>query len=132
MTTGINCSDPCGRAREIYDPFRSTIYKLKRGEKALCDKNLPQGWYKFKGGLQIPTTKPAPMRCGTFAPIWMRGNLPTAIGQTAKAEACVNLFNIRKGCSSTLPLSVRLCEGNFYVYYLTPPRGCAMAYCAGK
>ncbi|XP_031570892.1 von Willebrand factor D and EGF domain-containing protein-like, partial [Actinia tenebrosa] len=131
MATGIDCSDPCGKAREIHNPFRSASYKLKKGEKALCDRKLSEGWYKFKDGLQIPISKPAPLHCGTFAPIWMRGSLPTTIGNTVKAEACVNLFNIRKGCSTTLPLSVRLCEGNVYVYHLTPPRGCAMAYCAG-
>jgi hypothetical protein len=131
MATQAN-GDPCETAKEIYDPFRSIKHKLKRGDKAICDFKMPERWYKFKGGGQIPTTKPDPLRCGTLAPIWMNGTLPTTIGQKVKTVACVNLFNIRKGCAKKLPMSVKYCEGEFYVYYLTPPRGCAMAYCAGK
>lgn len=131
----VNANEPCQNFEEIYDPYRSAKHKLKRGDTAICDKKLSKGWYRFKSGGQIPMTKPDPFYCSTMAPIWMKGTLPTNVGQRVKATACINLFNIRKGCARRLPMSVKYCEGvpdNFYIYYLRPPRGCSMAYCAGN
>ncbi|XP_048577410.1 oncoprotein-induced transcript 3 protein-like [Nematostella vectensis] len=127
-------ADPCSAANyiPIKDPHRSTKYRYKRPQPALCDYLLQPGWYRFTSsvGGEIPTTKPEPNMCGTFAPIWMRGTHPDTIGVTKETTACVNVNNRNNGCFRSIDMCVEMCSGGYYVYYLRPSYGCSMAYCA--
>ncbi|XP_048577292.1 von Willebrand factor D and EGF domain-containing protein-like isoform X2 [Nematostella vectensis] len=127
---------PCSAANyiPIKDPHRSTKYRYKRPQPALCDYLLQLGWYRFTSsvGGEIPTTKPEPNMCGTFAPIWMRGTHPDTIGVTKETTACVNVNNRNNGCFRSIDMCVEMCSGGYYVYYLRPPYGCSMAYCAAE
>lgn len=134
MLPSFHCTtDPCTDYKSINDPYRSSKYKLKAGERALCDNLLAPGWYRFanKVGGKIPTTKPEPYHCGTVAPIWMKGTHPTTKGEETFALACTNINNRLGGCMLPKPMSVKNC-GEFFVYNLQPSGGCAMAYCAGN
>ena len=127
-------SDPCLNHNTIDDPYRSTGYVPEQDDLMICDDNLKTGWYRFtnKVGGMMPETKVDGPRCGTVAPIWMKGGHPksTAEGIVSRT-ACINFRNTFGGC---LPMSMKakMCNDSFYVYYLRPPYGCHMAYCAGS
>lgn len=120
--------DPCTDYKSINDAYRSSKYKLLPGETAICDNTLTQGWYRFtnKVGGKIPTTKPEPYHCGTVAPMWMKGTLPTTKGEVATALACTNINNRLGGCMIPKPMPVKNC-GEFFVYNLQPSGGCALS-----
>lgn len=125
--------DPCTTHTVINNPYRSTAYKWTFGAIPICDNLLKRGWYRFTsavGGV-IPTTKPKPYHCGTAAPIWINGPMPTRNGQIVDTTACVNMFDMKDGCIRKHQISVKHC-GNYFVYLLVPTRGCRIAYCAGK
>ncbi|EDO33242.1 predicted protein [Nematostella vectensis] len=130
-----NNGDPCTNAGKIDNQYRSIRHKYDRRSPALCDYLLQPGWYRFTSwvGGEIPTSAPAPNSCGTVAPIWMRvdrGTHPDTIGVNVPATACVNLNNLANGCYQSIDICLRKCTGDYYVYYLLPPQGCSMAYCA--
>jgi len=59
-------------------PKRSYNYRFGSAnsrEHALCDRDLPPGWYRFQSlaGNTIPTSCPGTNYCGTRAPVWMKG-----------------------------------------------------------
>ncbi|XP_048577629.1 von Willebrand factor D and EGF domain-containing protein isoform X2 [Nematostella vectensis] len=131
-------TDPCVTHKSIKEPFRSSAHNYSHTQPAICDNRLTEGWYRFTSGVggKIPTTKPEPNTCGTVAPIWMNSPHPHQVGQTVDATACINLNNIRWGCFRTIDICAKKCEdmatmANYFVYYLRPPFGCDMAYCAG-
>ncbi|EDO30998.1 predicted protein [Nematostella vectensis] len=130
-------TDPCVTHKSIKEPFRSSAHNYSHTQPAICDNRLTEGWYRFTSGVggKIPTTKPEPNTCGTVAPIWMNSPHPHQVGQTVDATACINLNNIRWGCFRTIDICAKKCEdmatmANYFVYYLRPPFGCDMAYCA--
>ncbi|XP_001626966.2 von Willebrand factor D and EGF domain-containing protein [Nematostella vectensis] len=132
----VLAADPCANYKTIDDPYRSVKYTFDFKRAALCDWNLVTDWYRFTSyvGGTIPTTKPEPYMCGTVAPIWMNGTLPTTVGDKVDVTACVNYDNKDNGCYIKIPISVQKCnepKGDFYVYFLRPPYGCALSYCAG-
>lgn len=122
--------DPCLNHNTIDDPYRSTGYVPELKDPMICDFNLKTGWYRFinEVGGMMPETKIDGPRCGTIAPISMWGNHPASTAEgIVSRTACIN-------CSGCWPLSmkVKMCNDSFYVYYLRPPYGCYMAYCAGS
>ncbi|XP_048588828.1 uncharacterized protein LOC116614035 isoform X2 [Nematostella vectensis] len=133
LSSSVLGLDSCRDYTSINNPYRSAKYKFDFKSAALCDDKLVSGWYRFTSivGGTIPTTKPEPNMCGTVAPIWMKGTLPTKLGIIENTTACVNYENRLSGCYSEIPLSVIKCTGDYYVYYLRPPRSCSLAYCAG-
>ena len=124
--------DPCATHREINDPFRSTGYVIEPGDFTICDKNLKVGWYRFVSevGGTLPDSKIDPGHCGTIAPIWMRGQHPSAADGIVDRVACVNFNGMLNGCLVVINIKVKNCNG-FFVYHLQPPHGCAASYCAG-
>lgn len=122
--------DPCNSYNSINNPHRSTKYRLSPGERGYCDIYLIRGWYRFTSivGGKMPTTKPEPYHCGTVAPIWMKGPHPTTKGKTRNNIACTSLHG--NACVFPYLIPVKNC-GAYFVYRLSPTRGCTMAYCAG-
>ncbi|XP_050419419.1 von Willebrand factor D and EGF domain-containing protein isoform X2 [Patella vulgata] len=123
--------DPCLTYSNLSDPLRSTFQQPRQTDTLLCDRYLVQGWYRFLDGL-IPTTCIEPFRCGTQAPIWMNGTIPSPRDGIVKRNTCVNA---RSGtdfagtcCSITIPIDVRNC-GEFVIYNLRNTPGCPMSYC---
>ena len=130
-----DCSDCCvkGKYKEIDEPRRSIKSIWKVGKNALCDINLPWGWYRFTSftGGEMPTSIVNPNRCGTAAPVWIKKANPSEKDGTVVREACINFFGINNGCSQSFNIKVRNCS-SYYVYFLGPTYSCAVAYCAGK
>ncbi|XP_044176217.1 von Willebrand factor D and EGF domain-containing protein-like isoform X2 [Acropora millepora] len=118
---------------------RSIQSQWKSGQTPLCDRDhvTVSGWYRFTSfvGGRMPTLKVNVNRCGTHNPIWLddtKGAHPTSdTDGVAKIKACINVRELRGGCYYRFKVGVKLCPGNFFVYYLQKIRSCYAAYCAG-
>lgn len=128
------CQEGKGGYKRINNPRRSVKSEFKLGQSAICDRNLPWGWYRFKSytGDKMPTKPAETMRCGTVHPIWMRGKHPDVNDGIVERHACINFYGLNGGCFSKFIIKVKNCDDNFFVYYLGPTHSCSLAYCAGK
>ena len=130
-----DCNGCCTAARykTIDEPRRSIESIWKTGQIPLCDRSLSWGWYRFTSyvGGEMPTSKVDRNRCGTVAPVWLKGTHPSVADGTVLRKACINFFDIKNGCAQSFNIKITNC-GLFYVYYLRPTYSCAVAYCAGK
>ena len=118
---------------EINNPRRSKKCSWNKGEIALCDRDLPLGWYRFTSfaGGELPEHMVRQDQCGTRAPVWLNGRHPTKKGQNVVRQACVNKLDLNYGCWEFFDINIMNC-GDYFVYYLPPPDHCSVAYCAGK
>ena len=64
-------------------------YSTPHGSE-LCDKQLPEGWYRFVGaaGTKMPTTRVPAYRCGTDWSGWLDGSHPTVEDGKVQRKAC--------------------------------------------
>ncbi|XP_015777730.1 PREDICTED: von Willebrand factor D and EGF domain-containing protein-like [Acropora digitifera] len=124
---------------ELDNSRRSINSQWKSGQIPLCDKDhvTVSGWYRFTSfvGGKMPTSKVDVNRCGTRYPIWLDDaarNHPTRdTDAVANINACINIWELRGGCFRHFKVGVKLCPGNFFVYYLQKITSCYAAYCAG-
>ena len=82
----------------------------------------------------MPTSCVQQYHCGTNAPVWLNGALPSVAEGEAPRTACINYGHAALGakcCNRKLNIKVKNCNG-FYVYHLSRVPGCSIAYCAGK
>ena len=125
---------------ELDNSRRSRNSHWKSGQIPLCDRDhvTVSGWYRFTSyvGGKMPTSKVDMNHCGTHFPIWLddaaRKHPTNVTGPVAKIKACINILELDGGCFHNFTVGVKLCPGNFYVYYLRKITGCHTAYCAGK
>uniref|UniRef100_A0A3Q1CXL3 UMOD/GP2/OIT3-like D8C domain-containing protein n=1 Tax=Amphiprion ocellaris TaxID=80972 RepID=A0A3Q1CXL3_AMPOC len=114
-------------------PTRPCLVSVKK--TIHCDGNIRwQGWYRMflgQSSARIPDWCVSQFSCGTHAPIWMTQPHPTEYGRILSRTVCSSWLN---GCCyfSSPTIQVKLCYGNYYVYKLQQPPGCALAYCAGN
>ena len=95
---------------------------------ALCDYELPVGWYRFVGaaGTKMPTTRVPAYRCGTDWSGWLHGSHPTVEDGKVQRTVC---FSARSsGCKRTREISVKNC-GSYFIYKLQKPLICSSRYC---
>ena len=125
---------------ELDNSRRSISSQWKSGQIPLCDRDhvTVSGWYRFTSfvGGKMPISKVNINHCGTHYPIWLDGTTgahPTrTTDPVAKIKACINIWELRGGCFRRFTVGVKLCPGNFFVYYLQKITRCYAAYCAGK
>ena len=136
--TTTEAKNACQNYVTIRDVRRSTayVYNLTSGDKAICDSGYIKDdtWYRFQSvaGNKMPTTNPGNFRCGTYAPIWMKGTHPTASNVIVNAKACASIpFVSPPGCGVSYDIKVVKCT-TFYIYQLKDPGQCDLAYCAGR
>ena len=117
----------------ISEIWRSTANEVKPGSILKCDRSfiVNDNWYRFDSpaGNEMPTTRPAVKKCGTYMPIWLNGKHPTVAEGDVDRTACVNIPR-KGGCSLSYNIKVVNCSG-FYLYQLKKPHQCPSAYCAG-
>ena len=126
-------TDPCVSYSTINNAYRSTGYVARAGiDPLICDDKLQTGWYRFvhEVGGKMPETMVTTFHCGTYAPIWMKPPHPATSEGIVDKTACMNYNGMNNGCL-TLPIKVKNCNDSYFVYRLTAPFGCPMAYCAG-
>ena len=97
-------------------------------DTALCDKQLPKGWYRFVGaaGTKMSTTRVPAFRCGTDWSGWLDGSHPTV--KDGKVQRTVCFSDRPTGCKYSNIISVKNC-GSYFIYELQQPANCNSRYC---
>ncbi|KAL1281666.1 hypothetical protein QQF64_000469 [Cirrhinus molitorella] len=135
ITSVTNSTDyisfnPCYNYTVLDNPWRVTSNSQS---SSMCDTSVTwRGWYRlFINSLsaQIPETCVATYRCGTAAPLWLRGGHPTVDDGVVTRDVCSHWSSY---CCyyQSFPIKVKACPGNYYVYELVSPTLCNSAYCA--
>ncbi|VFV43153.1 uromodulin precursor [Lynx pardinus] len=117
------CVDPC-QAHHILDEYwRSSEY----GAGYTCDSGL-SGWYRFvgQGGVRLADTCVPVLSCNTAAPMWLNGTHPSSDEGIVSRTTCAHWRG--HCCLWDTPVQVKACAG-YYVYNLTAPPECYLAYC---
>lgn len=127
-----SCQDPCTNHGVLAEPHRSAAFEPSNTDHLICDSGLHAGWYRFGKNQEMPTSCVPKYRCGTNAPAWLMGTLPTVADGEVSRIACVNFGDPNSQCCDLkLNIKVKNC-GTFNVYYLMRVPGCSIAYCAGN
>ena len=94
----------------------------------LCDKPLPEGWYRFVGaaGTKMSTTRVPAFKCGTDWSGWLMTAHPTV--EDGKVQRTVCFSDRSTGCKDTKEISVKNC-GSYFIYKLQQPAICSSRYC---
>ena len=119
-------ADPCYYHQSLSDASRKSSY-VTPSDKEECDKQLLEGWYRFKGaaGTKMPTTRVPAFRCDTVRSGWLDGAHPTVEDGEVQRKVC---FSDRStGCINSREIFVKNC-GSYFVYKLYPPV-CPSRYC---
>jgi len=126
VRNGPNCEDDvCQGFKTLDSPDRKDSYT---NEIELCDHELTEGWYRFKGeaGTRMPTTCVPTGRCGASSPGWLNGNHSTVADGEVYRQVC---FHTNEGCCGKyLKIRVKNCT-SYYIYKLLPTEGCNLRYC---
>ena len=120
-------ADPCFHYKNLSDANRKITYVTPDGS-ALCDKQLPEEWYRFVGaaGTKMPTTRVPAYRCGTDWSGWLMTAHPTVEDGEVQRTVC---FSDRlTGCRYSTNIFVKNCGSNF-IYELKNPFSCNLRYC---
>ena len=97
-------------------------------DTALCDRQLPKGWYRFVGaaGTKMSTTRVPAFKCGTDWSGWLDGSHPTVKDGKVKRKVC---FSDRPtGCKYSNTIYVKNC-GSYFIYELQKQTKCNSRYC---
>ncbi|XP_004460628.2 uromodulin [Dasypus novemcinctus] len=118
------CADPCQAHRVLDEYWRSVAY----GAGYACDSNL-RGWHRFtgQGGVRLAEACVPVLRCNTAAPMWLNGTHPSSKEGIVSRRACAHWSG--NCCLWDTPVQVKACPGGYYVYNLTAPPECYLAYC---
>ncbi|XP_064150989.1 uromodulin [Loxodonta africana] len=118
------CADPCQEHLTLDEYWRSAEYWAGY----TCDLGL-SGWYRFvgQGGVRLPETCVPVLRCNTAAPMWLNGTHPSSDEGIVNRTACAHWSG--HCCLWDAPVQVKACTGGYYVYNLSPPPECHLAYC---
>lgn len=121
------CADPCQAHSTLDQYWRNT----EHADGYTCDSQL-QGWYRFvgQGGARLPETCVPVLRCNTAAPMWLNGTHPSSDEGIVSRTACAHWSD--NCCMWSTPVQVKACADGYYVYNLTAPPLCYLAYCTGE
>ena len=99
-------ADPCHHYSNLSEANRNTKPKPMPSGTVFCDKNIPEGWYRFVGtaGTRMPTTRVSAFSCGTHWLGWLDGANPTVEDGEVKRKVC---FSDRfSSCKYSVGISV--------------------------
>eukprot|EP00058_Branchiostoma_floridae_P002561 XP_002588049.1 hypothetical protein BRAFLDRAFT_83029 [Branchiostoma floridae] len=126
----------CNNYITLDEPQRSVHYQIDPNtgtSTLLCDKRseVKNGsWYRFvgEGGVTMATERPlSTNRCGTHAPVWMRGRHPNVTDGVVTRTVCA--FWDGNDCKWSWEIKVLSCPGDYFVYKLRKAKECLLAYC---
>ncbi|XP_068719980.1 uncharacterized protein [Montipora capricornis] len=128
---GPVCNDCCNNYEKLDEPRRSIKSLWEPGQTPLCDRLLPERWYRFVSyvGKKMPEKPVKDFHCGTHDPVWLKDPHPTEEQGNMPRTACISSFG--EPCFESFTINVQKCTGDYFVYYLRPLYYCAAAYCAG-
>ncbi|XP_037399201.1 uncharacterized protein LOC108443879, partial [Pygocentrus nattereri] len=99
----------------------------------ICDSNFNwNGWYRllyYGMSVRMPESCVNVSRCGTYTTLWLTGSHPQiedgivtrGVCGRSGSDCCYYRF---------IPIRVKACPGNYYVYEFVRPTICSAAYCA--
>lgn len=124
--------DPCNNYSSLDDHWR-VVDSSNLNDYNYCDYNVDwNGWYRlFYNGqsAKMPNSCVRESRCGSQNPLWLNGSHPQLEEGVVTRKVCSPTLNDCCGYKS-LPIQVKACPGNYYVYQFVRPLYCA-AYCSG-
>uniref|UniRef100_K1QTE6 Pancreatic secretory granule membrane major glycoprotein GP2 n=1 Tax=Magallana gigas TaxID=29159 RepID=K1QTE6_MAGGI len=123
-------ADPCENYSPLPFPYDRYVTNNISGSEVsvLHDRHLERAWYRVGHALDMATTAPSLLHCGTTFPVWMNGSIPDISDGEASRRACI-LGNINGNfCVHHLEIRVKNC-GSYRVYYLPPTPSNDEAYC---
>lgn len=119
--------------RVLQEPSRD-LRKTRSRLNALCDRELPRAWYRFKldgQPAELPTACQPSNACGSSSSVWLPDGDSIELGQQMEIKACASwtIGSRRICCPWKMSVYVRHC-GDFKVYRLRRTGFCPTAYCA--
>ena len=123
-------ADPCYHYENLSEADRKIDYITPLGS-VLCDKQLPEGWYRFVGaaGTKLPTTYVPAYRCGTDWSGWLDGAHPIVEDGEVQRTVCFSNRPSRTPiCKFSTKIFVKNCD-SYFIYKLHHPPGCGSRYC---
>ncbi|KAL7869927.1 hypothetical protein AOLI_G00139150 [Acnodon oligacanthus] len=121
--------DPCSSYTDLNDTWRSSTDSTTTSH---CDGSLNWvDWYRlfYQGqSAKMPETCVSPYGCSTGTPLWLNGSHPSLQDGVVVRQICGSSFS---DCCyfKSLPIRVKACPGNYYVYEFARPNFCNAAYC---
>ncbi|XP_037399541.1 uncharacterized protein LOC108443868 isoform X4 [Pygocentrus nattereri] len=121
--------DPCNDYTVLDQAWRATnVTGLW-----ICDRNSNwTGWYRllYNGmSIRMPESCVNRSRCGTDVALWLNGSHPKTEDGIVTRGICG-----RSGSDccyyNSIPIQVKACPGNYYIYKFVRPTFCTAAYCA--
>uniref|UniRef100_A0AAR2JYE2 UMOD/GP2/OIT3-like D8C domain-containing protein n=1 Tax=Pygocentrus nattereri TaxID=42514 RepID=A0AAR2JYE2_PYGNA len=118
----VTFNDPCNNYTALDQPWRGT----NETGLSICDRDFNwNGWYRL---VRMPESCVDESRCGTYTTLWLNGSHPqTGDGIVTRgvcgrsgSDCCYYRF---------IPIRVKACPGNYYVYEFVRPTICTAAYC---
>ncbi|XP_036417477.1 uncharacterized protein LOC118801329 [Colossoma macropomum] len=121
--------DPCNSYTSLDQPWRGT----NESGGSNCDNYFNwNGWYQLLyNGMSVRMADSCVnrSRCGTDFTLWLNGSHPQIEDGIVACGVCGNSGS---DCCyyRSIPIRVKACPGNYYVYEFVRPNICNSAYCA--
>ncbi|KAK7122252.1 hypothetical protein R3I94_019390 [Phoxinus phoxinus] len=122
-------SDPCYNYESLDRPWRAN----NESGEYMCDERFSwNGWYRlFYYGMDIrmPETCVSKYSCNTHISLWLNGPHPQIEDGVVTREVCGGTY-LGNCCEyKSIPIRVKACPGNYYVYELVNPLLWFSGYC---
>ncbi|XP_067023184.1 fibrillin-1-like isoform X3 [Acropora muricata] len=132
--TGKRCEkaiDGCVVYKVLNEKNRAAGYN---GSLSNCDQGalITPAWYRFSGdaGVKLADSCVQKSHCGTHAPGWFNGSLPSNVGETVVGTVCFHWSS--SCCEWSVKIRVKKCNGSYYVYELQRTPVCHLRYCGNS
>jgi len=132
--TGKRCEkaiDGCVVYKVLNEKNRAAGYN---GSLANCDQGalITPAWYRFSedAGVKMADSCVQKSHCGTHAPGWFNGSLPSNVGETVVGTVCFHWSS--SCCKWSVKIRVKKCNGSYYVYELERTPVCHLRYCGNS
>ena len=124
-------ADPCHYYSNLSEANRNKKHRAPTNGPELCDKELPEGWYRFVGaaGTKMPTTRVSAYSCGTAWSGWLDSEHPTVEDNEVQRQICFSVRSTSSDlCKGKRSIFVKNC-GLYYIYELFAPKDCPKRFC---
>ncbi|KAI4871599.1 hypothetical protein NFI96_004110 [Prochilodus magdalenae] len=122
--------DPCNNYTTLDQPWRGT----NETGLGICDYNFNwTGWYRmmyYGMNIRMPESCVNESRCGTYTTLWLNGSHPQIQDGIVTRGVCMNVGWEECCYYKSIPIRVKACPGDYYVYEFVRPADYCSAYCA--
>ena len=111
----------------IDDDSRRRVFYTPTNDR--CDKDLAEGWYRFKNGRHMNMQCAKETACNAYYPGWLVGGHPSVSAGRVTKKVCFDRKWITASCCTYHTYIMVSNCGSFYVYKLKPTPACNLRYC---